>query len=253
MGLALNVEQLYSEIVGELEKRADPRLIEKEMYYHKKVGASFKAYGIGADQFYEMLKKYRPIFKQLSFEERMILSKRFFESGYGVQMSFGIALLKLNVKDMTPRDFGVLEMASDCLNNWGTVDGYCIEVLQPLLFKYPREMLQLLRRWNSAESLWKRRASVVVFTRRVGKSGRFTNEALKLCDALIWDGEDYVRKGVGWSLKDTMRGDKKKVLEYVNALRLKGVSSVITLYAIRDLKGPERKALLNLRTRNSHA
>jgi 3-methyladenine DNA glycosylase AlkD len=165
-------------------------------------------------------------------------------------MSFGIALLKLNVKDMKPDDFGILEKVSDCLNNWGTVDGFCIEVLQPLFFKYPDEMLRLLGKWSGAKSLWKRRASVVVFTRRVGASGKFTDEALKLCDRLIWDEEDYVRKGVGWALKDVMRGDKEKVLKYVKELRRKGVSAVITLYAIRDLRGSERKAVLNSRPQN---
>ena len=243
----MNVEGLYSEIVRELEKRADPRIAEKEMYYHKKVGPNFKVYGISAPEFILMLKKYRQGFRQMSFEERMELSTRFFRSGYGAQMSFGIALLKLNVKDMKPDDFGVLEIAGDCLNSWGTVDGFCIDVLQPLLFEYPNETLQLLRKWNGAESLWKRRASVVVFTRRVGASGRFTDEALEFCERLIWDEEDYVRKGVGWALKDVMRGDKKKVLEYVKGLRRKGVSAVITLYAMRDLKGKERKAVLNSR------
>ena len=253
MGFALNIEQLYFEIVEELKKRADPGLIKNEMYYHKKVGANFKAYGISAAQFYEMLKKYQPVFRQLSFEDRMTVAKKFFSSGYGAQMSFGIALLKLNVKDMKPSDFDVLEVVGDCLNNWSGVDGYCIEVLQPLLFKYPDEMLQILRRWNKAESLWKRRASVVAFTRRVGKSGRFTNEALELCNGLIWDAEDYVRKGVGWALKDTMRGDEKKVLKYVEELRRKGVSSVITLYAIRNSKRKDRKAVMNSRAKNSRA
>jgi len=159
-------------------------------------------------------------------------------------------LLKSNVERMKPSDFGVLEDVGNCLNNWGTVDGFCIEVLQPLLFKYPRETLQLLRRWNTAKSLWKRRASVVAFTRRVGKSGRFTDEALELCDNLIWDKEDYVKKGVGWALKDVMRGDKKKVLEYVKKLRRQGISAVITLYAIRDLKGKERQAVLNLESQD---
>jgi len=41
-----------------------------------------------------------------------------------------------------------------------------------------------------------------------------------------------------------MRGSKKKVLDYVKSLRGRGVSSVITLYAIRDLKGRERKEVL---------
>jgi 3-methyladenine DNA glycosylase AlkD len=125
------------------------------------------------------------------------------------------------------------------------VDGFCIDVLQPLLLKYPEEVLKIVRKWNGAESLWKRRASVVVFTRKVGESGRFTDEALELCDNLVWDGEDYVRKGVGWALKDSMRGNKKKVLEYVKELRRKGVSAIITLYAIRDLKDKERNDVLN--------
>jgi 3-methyladenine DNA glycosylase AlkD len=237
---------LYGQIVGELERKADAERAEKEMYYHKKVGDGFKAYGISTPDFYAIAKKYRSALKQLSFEKRLALAERFFRSGYGGQMSFGITLLKLNVNEMTPRDFGVLETVGDCLNNWGSVDGFCIDVLQPLLLKYPEEMLKILREWNRSESLWKRRASVVVFTRKVGASGRFTDEALELCDRLIWDEEDYVRKGVGWALKDVMRGDKKRVLEYVKELRRKGVSAVITLYAIRDLKNKERKDVLKI-------
>ena len=69
----MNVGGLYSEIVGELEKRADPRLAEREMYYHKKVGSNFKAYGISAPEFIKILKEYQQAFRQLSFEERMEL------------------------------------------------------------------------------------------------------------------------------------------------------------------------------------
>jgi len=245
--LKMNVERLYSQIVVELEKKADTEGVEREMYYHKTVGEGFKAYGISAPEFYEIAKKYRSTFKRLNFEERVALAERFFRSGYGGQMSFGIALLKLNVKEMRLSDFGVLEMVGDCLNNWGSTDGFCTDVLQPLLLMCPEEVLKILRRWNESQSLWKRRASVVAFTRKIGESGKFTKEALELCDRLIWDKEDYVRKGVGWALKDVMRGNKKRVLEYVKGLRRKGVPSVITLYAIRDLEGMERKEVLDVK------
>ena len=235
---------MYGEVVRDLEHRADAERAKREMRYHKKVGAGFKAYGLSAPEFHELAKKYRGLFKQLSFQERAELAKRFFRSGYGGQLSFGVILLKLSVGEMKPEDFEVLEVAGDCLNNWGTVDGFCIDVLQPLLFAYPKEVLEILNKWNGAESLWKRRASVVVFTRKVGESGRFTDEALELCDNLVWDREDYVRKGVGWALKDSMRGNKQKVLEFVKDLRRRGVSSVITLYAIRDINGKERNEIL---------
>jgi 3-methyladenine DNA glycosylase AlkD len=105
----------------------------------------------------------------------------------------------------------------------------------------------LLERWNRSPNRWKRRASVVAFVRKVGESGQFTEEALQLCENLVFDGEDLVRKGVGWVLKDVMRGDRQRVLEYVKELRRRSVSSTITLYAIRDLDERERGEVLAVR------
>jgi len=87
----------------------------------------------------------------------------------------------------------------------------------------------------------------VVFTRRLAKAGQFIDEALDLCEQLIWDEDDLVRKGVGWALTDNMKADKDRVLSYVKDLRRRGVSAVITLYAIRDLKGAERQDVLRIK------
>lgn len=92
--------------------------------------------------------------------------------------------------------------------------------------------------------MWLRRMSVVIFTRKVAKSGQFTDIALEMCDNLIHAEEDLVQKGVGWALKDLMKADKDRILDYVRQLRRDKISSTITLYAIRDLKGQERKDFL---------
>jgi 3-methyladenine DNA glycosylase AlkD len=127
---------------------------------------------------------------------------------------------------------------------WSHVDDFCIAVHQPLLLAHRPETLALLERWNRSPNRWKRRASVVAFVRKVGESGQFTDDALRLCEALVGDPEDLVQKGVGWALKDVMRGDRERVLAYVKELRRRGVPSTITLYAIRDLPGAEREKLL---------
>lgn len=95
--------------------------------------------------------------------------------------------------------------------------------------------------------MWKRRASVVAFVWKIGSSGEFTDEALDLCENLIWDKEDLVLKGVGWTLGDNMNGAKKRVIEYVKSLRRRAVSSKVTLYAIQDLKDKERKEVLKIK------
>ena len=135
----------------------------------------------------------------------------------------------------------------DHFNNWALVDGFCLHVIQPLLLKYREETLRLLKRWNRSENMWKRRASMVTFVWKIGSSGEFIDEVLNLCESLIWDKEDLVLKGVGWVLKDNMRGAKERVLDYVKILRRKGVPSIIPLYAIRDLKGKEREGILKIK------
>jgi hypothetical protein len=42
-----------------------------------------------------------------------------------------------------------------------------------------------------------------------------------------------------------MSSDTDRIIEYVINLRARGVSSVITLYAIKDIKGSERANILN--------
>ncbi len=240
-------ERLYSEINGQLEKKADVKLASLANRYHKVPGHN--SYGIQTSELRDLMKHYRLAFKELSIEERLKLAKMFFKTGFSEQASFGNLILKLSVKDVSTAHFGALDEISGWINNWGTTDSFCIDVMQPILERYREETLNLLRKWNRSESLWKRRASVVVFTRKIGESGEFTDEVLELCDNLIWNREDMVRKGVGWALKDTMRGAKEKVFDYVKSLRRKGVSSVITLYAIRDLKGKEREEVLKIKPR----
>jgi 3-methyladenine DNA glycosylase AlkD len=129
------------------------------------------------------------------------------------------------------------------------VEPFYINVLQPLLLRYPKEVAILLNKWNKSKNPWERRASVVVFVRTIGETGKYTKQCIKLCNNLLEDQERLVLQGVGWALKDTMRGDKKRVLDYVKKLRQQAVSSVITLYALRDLRGKAKSDVLKVKAK----
>jgi len=105
-------------------------------------------------------------------------------------------------------------------------------------------MIKLVRSWNRDKNIWLRRMSVVLFTRKVAKSGKFNSIALEMCNNLIFDKEPLVLKGIGWALKDMMKVDKNQIIKYIKELRKKEVSSIVILYAIKDLKGKERSDLL---------
>ncbi|MEO1551684.1 MAG: hypothetical protein AAFR93_14845, partial [Pseudomonadota bacterium] len=64
------------------------------------------------------------------------------------------------------------------------------------------------------------------------------------CERLVFDRERLVLTAVGWSLKDYMRFDRVRIGRYVRRLRDRGVSSTVTLYAVRDLRRPARERVL---------
>jgi 3-methyladenine DNA glycosylase AlkD len=248
-GVELKIKELYSNIVRQLQKKGDAKIASKKIERAQYFGIDYKSYGIEESEEIELIRSHLNNFEQLSLEERFELAKMFYTSGFSEQANFGDAILELSVEDLTPTQYDFLDEIAGCLSNWAQTDWLCSRVVQPLLKRFPEETLNLLRKWNGCRNMWKRRASVVAFTRKIGESGMFTDEALELCNNLVWDREDLVRKGVGWALKDNMRGAKKRVLDYVKSLRRKGVSSVITLYAIRDLKGREREEILSIKPR----
>ncbi len=236
------VETLYDSIVADLE------IAGLESRYRADANEPdprYKSYGVRADGKKRIIRARRSAIRSLQIQEQLELSKKLIESEYGEQQSVALFILEPFAEYFSPDRFDELDKYVRCLHGWSKIDSYTGSLLRDVLFQCPDEFTNLVRLWNQDEDLWLRRASVVLFTRKVAKTGQFNDIALELCDRLVYDPELLVQKGVGWSLKDLMRNDKEGIIDYVIELRARDVSSIITLYAIRDLKGEERAAILN--------
>jgi 3-methyladenine DNA glycosylase AlkD len=216
-----------------------------ERRYHKH--DQYISYSLKAADFHKLMKEFRPRFLELKLSERLELAAKLLHKHIGEFGHAGITVLALSIEQLQPRHFSMLDSMADDFRSWSHVDGFSIGVVGPLLLKFRKETFSLLDDWNRSPNRFKRRASVVTFTWEIAESGKFTEEALQFCENLIWDKEDIVRKGIGWALKDNMKSAPKRVLSYVKDLRRRGVSSTITLYAIRDLSPAQRKKVLAIK------
>jgi 3-methyladenine DNA glycosylase AlkD len=222
-------------ITGRAEVIADRMFHKHEEYL---------SYGLSASQFRTLMKEFHDRFLEYPFQEKMKLALSLLQEHIGELGHAGLYIVSLCVEDIQPKHFMYLDALPEHFRSWSHVDHMALGILQPLLWKYREKTLILLDEWSRSPIKWKRRASVVVFTREAAKSGEFTEELLRLCEKLIWDHEDIVQKGVGWALKDNLRSSPDRILPYIKHLRKRGVPSTITLYAIRDLKGAKRKEIL---------
>lgn len=239
------VHNLYQKIANTIKSHTDEVTAHSDKVFHKKDG--YKSCGLKIPTLKKIINDYKKEIKDLDLKSRFTLAGLLYRSGYAEEGRVGNAVLALSVSELKPEHYNKLNDFLDLFNNWDEVDDYSINITQPLLNKYPTETLSLLTDWNQSENMWKRRASVVAFVRKVGESGKYTSEVIKLCDNLIWDKEDLVQKAVGWALKDNIRGARTDVIDYIKKLRRKKVSATITLYAIRDLKGAEKQEIINIK------
>lgn len=241
--LQRKVSPMYQKIYADLIRHENKRVAEKDKRYHKYDG--HRSLGIKAPTLDRLLKKHKTEIWELPCKEAFALAQALYKDKMEETILAGNFVLQNKIECIGKSGLPFLDKVLDYFCSWSTIDDFCIDVLQPIFLKYPKDVLRLLKKWNRSKNMWKRRASVVAFVRKIGESGNFTSEVLSLCKNLIWDKEDLVQKGVGWCLKDIMRGDKEKVFEYVKNLRKRGAPVTITLYAIRDLKGAERTEILH--------
>jgi len=232
--------ELYSQILAALEAavRLSPRGNMPSLTLDQ------RHRGINTPAVRKLARQFSQKFADLSWNDQTHVVQGLLEYGSDRAAHLGVFLLGSSTRNVHFVDAQALDFMVGAFQGWSVTDAFCIEVLQPLLKRFTSEVLSLIADWATAESQWKRRASVVVFVRMIGVSGNYTQYGLDACERLIADPEDLVRKGVGWALKDLMRGDRNTVLATVESLRKRGVPSVITLYALRDITGDERRRIL---------
>jgi 3-methyladenine DNA glycosylase AlkD len=106
---------------------------------------------------------------------------------------------------------------------WDYVDELA-GVVGALLRAHPKEMRPLMRRWSTDPDMWKRRASIIcqlAFKRDTDLELLYANIEPNLADR-----EFFIRKAIGWALRQYAWTDPKEVARYVraNESKLSGLS-----------------------------
>ncbi len=245
---------LHKQFVVDLEKAAGRKPRVKRLVGHP---VPVEAYGLTAGRTREVFVRRIGDVAALDLGARLVLTKLLLKSHFEEEGHIALGVLRMSVDHLTPERFGTLDALLDDFCTWTEVDDFATGkggITAILLSRYPKETLRLHGQWVTSPNMWKRRTSVVTVTRKPAADGDYVDETLCFCQALMHDPEDLVQKGVGWALKDTIRDGpaaKRRVLALVKRMRREGLPSVITLYAIRDLKGAERAAILNIRPKRS--
>jgi 3-methyladenine DNA glycosylase AlkD len=153
-----------------------------------------------------------------------------------------IALLDLHGDRLSATDLPVLErLLRDC-RTWALLDSLAASVVGPVVERDPRTAAPVLDRWAVDDDRWMRRSSLLALLlplrRGAGDFERFGRYA----DGMLEERDPFIRKAIGWVLRDTAR--KRPELVYEWLLPRAGRASGVTVReAAKSLSEAQRGAL----------
>jgi 3-methyladenine DNA glycosylase AlkD len=153
-----------------------------------------------------------------------------------------VILLERRVRLLDGADVGMIEGLLRTSRTWALVDGLAANVAGDLVERFP-ELGAVLDRWAGDEDFWIRRSALLALLRPLrrgeGDFARFAGYA----DAMLADREFFIRKAIGWVLRDTARRRPDLVAAWL-APRVHRASGVTVREAVKPLAPGVRGQLL---------
>ena len=154
-----------------------------------------------------------------------------------------VELLKLHVGRLVPADVDLVERLLRGSRTWALVDPLAIHVAGALAAGHPEELGPVLDRWVEDRDFWLRRSALLALLVPLRQGGGDPDRFFRYADRLLDEREFFVRKAIGWVLRDMGRGRPQLVSHWL-APRTDRASGVTVREAVKHLDPADRERLM---------
>lgn len=151
-------------------------------------------------------------------------------------------VLALHVGTLGAADLVLVERLLREAKTWALVDVLAPDVAGPIFEADPAAAGPVLDRWNVDEDFWVRRASLLALLKPLRAGGGDWDRFCRYADALWLDREFFVRKALGWVLRDTSKKRPDLVFAFVLP-RAASASGVTIREAVKHLSSEQQEAV----------
>ena len=143
---------------------------------------------------------------------------------------------------VTVGDLALIERLVRESRTWALVDYLAVDVLGGLVEADPKRVSPHLDRWATDDDLWVRRASLLAELRPI-RRGEPLDRFLSRADPMLDEREFFIRKAIGWVLRETGRRRPEDVASWV-APRTHRASGVTMREAVKYLRAGDADRLM---------
>lgn len=155
----------------------------------------------------------------------------------------GIELLKSRSDLLGPGDLALLESMLRRSKTWAYVDTLAIHLVGDLVRRHP-ELSATLDLWSRDDDFWIRRSALLALLPALLGGDPVWERWSGYADGMLSESEFFVRKAIGWVLREVGKRDPERVSTWV-AARTARISGVSLREAVRHLPEDDRRRLLD--------
>jgi len=153
-----------------------------------------------------------------------------------------VALFELHPRLLKPGDLPLIERLLRESRTWALVDGLAADVVGGMLVASPLKVTPELDRWATDPDFWIRRSSLLAELRPL-REGADMSPFLRRADAMLEEKEFFIRKAIGWVLRETAKKRPAEVVAWI-ARRTHRASGVTMREVVRHLPAAEADRLM---------
>ena len=210
----MNTYPVVSELRSALKKAGNPdyaiqmqKYMKSEMPYHGVKSAGQK------EIYRTIFKKYPP----KDFQEYRQVIEELWDAEFREERYGAIRYAKQFSKFQTMQALPLYRMMIEAGAWWDYVDSIAIDLIGSLLSSFEEEMKEELRRWITDEHLWIRRAAILSQLRF--KKDTDHEMFFEFCSTCIHEKTFWMRKAIGWALRDYSKHEPDRVREFIEKNR----------------------------------
>jgi 3-methyladenine DNA glycosylase AlkD len=245
VSIAVEVDALIAEIDGELRSRGTAERAEHEKAYLK---SDLAHYGTTVPAIRSVVKTINRRPPRLDHDELIAVVTGLWAKPVHERRMAAVELLELDVEMLRPHDLPLLEELLRQSRTWALVDSLAASVVGNLVDRFA-ELAATLDRWSVDDDFWIRRSALLALLGglRAGK-GDFDRFG-RYADAMLEEKEFFIRKAIGWVLRETAR--KRPELVYAWLLPRAGRASGVTLREALKPLSEQQRAEIHSRAKGS--
>lgn len=224
-----------------LDEGADEARAEAEKRYLK---SSREHLGCGVPVVRAQAKVLHRELGELAATELASLCRGLFETGVYELCLTAVLLLGHRARSLDEGAMPLFEELVRASGTWALVDTLCTEAIGVVVERHA-EAAAVLDRWATDETFWVRRAAMLSLLVPIRKGGGDFERFCRYADAMLGEREFFIRKAIGWVLRDASRKRPALVIAFLEP-RAARASGLTLREATRHLPEAEAERLLRL-------